>query len=338
MRGATGIKPAGAPSLPRPATSRPPVRAAGAAPAPGTGRQSLFGSFRETGYHLAWHDFVAEREPDWTQGLAGDCIVLCLNLEGEGYVAAGKARLDFRPYTVGFFRRKTTRWKGARAAGQRHRYLTVEYSGGFLAQHLRGVRTLLHPLVHAAVTGRGRGGVAGPLIPLTTGLHETIAALRRPPVYAAAQPLWYQCKVLELAVTFLFQPPPEEELFCTRQHRLAQERVERVIRVLKERLAEPPSLEELGRQIGCSPFYLSRIFSTHTGQTITQYLRRLRLERAAELLRSGRYNVTEAALAVGYSSLSHFSLAFYEAFGCCPGLYPLRTPTQQTAPGRSPGV
>ena len=47
------------------------------------------------------------------------------------------------------------------------------------------------------------------------------------------------------------------------------------------------------------------------------------MERAAELLRSGRYNVTEAATEVGYSSLSHFSKAFCETIGCCPVLYPM---------------
>jgi AraC-like DNA-binding protein len=55
------------------------------------------------------------------------------------------------------------------------------------------------------------------------------------------------------------------------------------------------------------------------------------MERAAELLRTGRCNVTEAAVAVGYNSLSHFSSAFHETFGCCPGLYPLKTPTQKPA-------
>ena len=39
------------------------------------------------------------------------------------------------------------------------------------------------------------------------------------------------------------------------------------------------------------------------------------------MLREGRANVTETAMAVGYSSLSHFSKAFWEMHGCCPGLY-----------------
>ena len=57
------------------------------------------------------------------------------------------------------------------------------------------------------------------------------------------------------------------------------------------------------------------------GITIAQYLRKLRMEKAAELLKSGGFNVTQAALEVGYSSPSHFSQAFHEAYGCCPGLY-----------------
>ena len=49
------------------------------------------------------------------------------------------------------------------------------------------------------------------------------------------------------------------------------------------------------------------------------------MDKAAELLRLGELNVTEVALEVGYSSPSHFSQTFHETFGCCPGLYPIRT-------------
>ena len=108
-----------------------------------------------------------------------------------------------------------------------------------------------------------------------------------------------------------------------------REEIARVIALLEQHLAEPLSLEEIGRTVGCSPFHLSRTFSASTGMTIPQYLRQLRMERAAELLRTGRFNVTQTALEVGYSSLSHFSQAFHETFGCCPGLYPLKTPAQR---------
>ena len=89
------------------------------------------------------------------------------------------------------------------------------------------------------------------------------------------------------------------------------------------RSGEPADAGNIGAEVGCSPFYLSRIFSREVGHTIPQYLRNVRMERAAELLRTGRYNVTEAATEVGYSSLSHFSKAFCETIGCCPVLYPV---------------
>jgi AraC-like DNA-binding protein len=57
------------------------------------------------------------------------------------------------------------------------------------------------------------------------------------------------------------------------------------------------------------------------GMTIPQYLRTLRMRYAAELLKSSECNVTEAAMEVGYSSLSHFSQAFCQAIGCCPAVY-----------------
>jgi AraC-like DNA-binding protein len=134
-----------------------------------------------------------------------------------------------------------------------------------------------------------------------------------------------------LVSELFFEPPNEQELFCRRQQRLSAGRVEKVIALLREKLVSPPSLEEIGQAVGCSPFHLSRTFSAATGMTIPQYVRQLRMERAAHLLRSGQFNVSEAALEVGYMSLSHFSQAFHDTFGCCPGLYPLRTPTQKSS-------
>ncbi len=58
------------------------------------------------------------------------------------------------------------------------------------------------------------------------------------------------------------------------------------------------------------------MFRQETGVTISSFLRRARMDRAAELLRAGDANVTEAAMTVGYSSLSHFSKVFAETFGC----------------------
>lgn len=301
----------------------------------GAGWQPLFGSFRGVGYSFEWHDFQARREFDWSPTFHPQCVELCLNLAGSGFVERNGSRAEFAPNTAGFYYRQNEPLTAKRAAGEHHKFLTVEFSCPFLAKHLAETKSMLHPIVRAAVDGLPCKEVTAATVRLTAPQLQLIATLRQPPVYAAAQPIWYQCKALELAVTFLMQPPADGELFCTRQQRLAQERVEQVMFLLKQNLANPPSLEELGKKIGCSHFYLSRIFSTQTGQTITQYLRQLRMEKAAELLKTREYNVTEVAMEVGYNSLSHFSAAFQETFGCCPGLYPLATTTQKSVTGKS---
>jgi AraC-like DNA-binding protein len=196
-------------------------------------------------------------------------------------------------------------------------------------------------LIRAATEGRNtESGVAVPA-PLNARQRELVASLRQPPVLASAQALWYQAKAIELMGEFFFQAGTAEELFCHRQQRVARDRVDSVIGVLRRDLTTAPALEAIAREVGCSPFYLSRTFSKETGQTIPQYLRQLRMDKAAELLRTGRFNVTEVALEVGYNSLSHFSHAFHQTFGCCPGLYPMATPSQRAAtvgkPGAGPG-
>ncbi len=299
----------------------------------GTGWQHLHGSMRTTGASFEWHDFEAPEEFDWGKSFHPNSVEVCLNVAGEGRVNAKNSESVFAPLTAGFYRRGNSAIRATRSAGQRHQFLTVEMSFDFVRRHLGDFAPSLHPLVREIVGGKGDTSAVAPVSRLTSRQQQLLTSLREPPVLAAAQALWYQAKTLEVVSDLLFLAPGGEELFCQRQQRLSAERVEKVITLLRENLASPPTLEEIGRAVGCSQFHLSRTFSAETRLTIPQYTRQLRMERAAELLRSGKFNVTEAALEVGYSSLSHFSQAFHETHGCCPGLYPLRTPTQKKPDG-----
>jgi AraC-like DNA-binding protein len=291
--------------------------------------RQLGGSFRRHGFSFEWHDLQATSDVDWSRSFHEGSVEICLNFMGEGHVTARGARMDLRPRTTGFYVCGTGDLEAQRRGHEHHRFITVELAPDFLRRHLNGYRTWLHPSVQAVVESDRAKSAVGESLPLTARQQELLSSLRHPPVLLEAQVLWYQAKAIELVVELLFQPAADQELFCARARRLAHARVERVVALLRERLSEPPTLDELGRLVGCSPFYLSRTFSTEMGMTISQYLRQLRLERAAELLRSGRFNVTEAAVEVGYSSLSHFSQAFHEHFGCCPGLYPVSTGPQK---------
>jgi AraC-like DNA-binding protein len=137
-------------------------------------------------------------------------------------------------------------------------------------------------------------------------------AFMAPTLCTAARKLLEGSRMSEFFFRKLLAERRPLEHFCTRTRRIAQERVEKVRLALAHDLENPPSLESLARLCGCNPQYLSRTFSEVAGMTISQYLRRLRIERAAQLLASGRMNASEAALEVGYQSLSHFSQAFRE--------------------------
>lgn len=236
--------------------------------------------------------------------------------------------MELSDSTAGFFATNGGHLTAERHGAQHHRFLSVEFGIAFLKERLASHAGHLHPIIRDCLEATEPvNGISG-VRPLTHRHRDLLNSLLHPPVLASAQQLWYEIKALEFAAEFFFASI-EGETLCTRAQRLAAERVARAKQILLQNLAEPPSLEELGRQVACSHFYLSRTFTQETGLTISQWVRQARLERAAELLGSGKMNVTEAALEVGYSSLSHFSQAFHQLYGCCPGLYPLRTSTQK---------
>ena len=78
------------------------------------------------------------------------------------------------------------------------------------------------------------------------------------------------------------------------------------------------SVGSLARQTGYSPDYLSNCFSVATGEHLTAYINRLRLERAVHLLRESALVGKEIAWACGYASPSYFIRAFRAHFSQTP--------------------
>ena len=287
------------------------------------GWRQLYGSFARQGVSVENHEFRAVKPLDWGRSFHRDSVELCLNLRGTGMVRDRRIEVSYQPHTVGFYCNAEADLEARRNPGENHSFITVELSRGYLAGQVESMEDALHPAVRSWLAEKN--GSAAAVGAMSPGQEITFQALRQPPVPVAARKLWYQAKTIELLSQVLFQPAPQEEFFCQRQKRVARERVERTAAILKSHLAEPPDIEALGMQVGCSSFYLSRLFSREMGMTIPQYVRQVRIEKAAELLLAGRHNVTEAAMEVGYSSLSHFSKAFCTTIGCCPALFPSAT-------------
>lgn len=99
-------------------------------------------------------------------------------------------------------------------------------------------------------------------------------------------------------------PPRERKLLLAARERLLQD------------LSNPPTIAELARETGLNQLKLKRGFKALFGHSIYALFQRERMDRARTLLQ--QHGVTETAMMLGYSNVSHFSAAFRKQFGVLP--------------------
>ena len=96
-------------------------------------------------------------------------------------------------------------------------------------------------------------------------------------------------------------------------------RVNAVMDYIEAHLGDELSIEQLAEVAHFSPYHFHRIFSTMTGETLGQFIGRLRLEHAANrLVAQPDRPVIDIALECGFANPSSFSRAFREGFGMSP--------------------
>ncbi|AKF04411.1 helix-turn-helix transcriptional regulator [Sandaracinus amylolyticus] len=83
----------------------------------------------------------------------------------------------------------------------------------------------------------------------------------------------------------------------------------------------PIGLEELAKLAGVSRFHFTRQFKRATGETPMAYVRRLRVERAKELLLATDMSLADVAAHVGFADQSHFTRVFRSVVGTTPARY-----------------
>lgn len=102
--------------------------------------------------------------------------------------------------------------------------------------------------------------------------------------------------------------------------------VEQIINYFSDHYAEKISLDQIAENMYLSPFYISRVFKSETGDTPIRYLIDIRLEHAKEILESGNYtSIQEVASQVGYDDAYHFSKLFKKKYDMPPSKIKKRT-------------
>ncbi len=124
-----------------------------------------------------------------------------------------------------------------------------------------------------------------------------------------------------------------------RRNQHYHDRVNRVLDYIAQHLDSDLSLGQLSA-IGCfSPFHFHRVFQGITGETLNTHVRRVRLERAALLLRTspGR-RITNVALETGFPGAAEFSRAFKQHFGRTASSWDRRSPLEKSKICKAPGM
>ena len=100
------------------------------------------------------------------------------------------------------------------------------------------------------------------------------------------------------------------------------ERVNLAIDHVVGHLGEPLRLADVARAARLSPFHFHRVFQVMIGETLAEFVKRLRLERAlVTMAHAPRSSLTTIALTCGFSSSSDFSRCFKQRYGAAPSAF-----------------
>jgi AraC-like DNA-binding protein len=169
---------------------------------------------------------------------------------------------------------------------------------------------LLHQLVNPS-----DHYVEGPLFYMTPEMQQILEQIFNIQYEGKTKMMFFRSQVTALLSHFFGQLALMQHKDVNDQER---EKLDLAKEVLTGNLDNPPSLNELAREIGMNTFNLKKGFKAYFGLPVFKYLQNERLTKAHNLIRTEQLSIQEAAWNVGYDSLSSFSNAFEKRFGYRP--------------------
>ncbi len=90
---------------------------------------------------------------------------------------------------------------------------------------------------------------------------------------------------------------------------------------IKENYGRDISLDDVSREVNVSPYYFSKLFKEEEGQNFIEYLTKIRIDKARQLLREENLSIKEISIMVGYSDPNYFSRLFRKQMDMSPREY-----------------
>ncbi|MBN1675607.1 MAG: helix-turn-helix transcriptional regulator [Kiritimatiellae bacterium] len=129
----------------------------------------------------------------------------------------------------------------------------------------------------------------------------------------------YLCEILLLLLRYYQKRRPGVRNYTEKRHDF--QRLRKVIVHLHKNFQEKITLNDMAKLAAMSPHYFCKFFKRNTGQTLTEFILRMRVDRAKELLIQSRTTVTEIAFALGFDNHSYFDRVFKRLVGVTPVEY-----------------
>lgn len=141
-------------------------------------------------------------------------------------------------------------------------------------------------------------------------------------LHASLEKLYTKGKVYELlSLYFNFSEGEDKDKCPFLEDEENVEKIKKAKEIIIDRMAEPPSLNELAVEVGLSLKKLKDGFKQIYGETVFNFLLDYKLDYSRKLLETKKHNVAEISNLIGYSTSSHFIAAFKKKFGTTPKRY-----------------
>ena len=191
----------------------------------------------------------------------------------------------------------------------------TEFFVGFSDVQFQGIPMNTMPLPDGALLLHTTGELRRKLYRIITLMQEEKA------VYRQGRYFMMKAYLMQMILLVIREQCEPVELSKGRAFESASKKyvVEQIISYFEDHYSEKISLDQIAENMYLSPFYISKIFKSETGDTPIRRLIDIRLEKAMELLEDGwQGSIQEVAAKVGYDDAYHFSKLFKKRYGISP--------------------
>lgn len=261
-----------------------------------------------------YHDDLSRDRVPWHWH---DELEAVLVESGETTVSAGRRHFRLGP-GQGFFINADVLHAAQGVPGTRCRYHSIVFHPRLIGGGIDSVfwQNYLRPLIG----GPRSVALDGGQLWHARALECIEAAWQAGAADAAGYEFRVRAALSEL-IFLLWQHLPEQKTVASEKTRRDSERIKQMLRFIQENCAEPLSVADIARSAMIGESECLRCFKSTIGMAPIQYVKRYRVQKAAELLSATDGKIADIGAQCGFQDTSYFTRSFREIKGMSPGEY-----------------